>query len=348
MTKELSKFDKAYSEWVQELKERYLTQRLKAHSAVMNYCLEFYWSVGKDIVSKKSENKYGSGFYKKLSLDLQHELPGVKGLSPTNLKYMKYYYELFMDEVANRPQLVDDLKRIPWGHLRTIIDSCKKDSKKAIFFISKTIENNWSRPILLNFLDTDLYERQGKAITNFKNTLPAVQGELAQQITKDPYTFDFLSLREEYDETELKDALIKNIEKFLLELGRGFAYMGREFRLEIGDEEKFMDMLFYNTNLHCYVVVEVKISKFKASDLGQLGLYVSAVNHILKKDTDNPTIGLLICKSKDNIVAQYSLESSALPIGISEYELSKLYPTDFKSSMPTIEEIEESLKDKDL
>ena len=346
MAKKLEVYDKDYSVWVQELKERYLTQRLKAHSAVMNYCLEFYWSVGKDIVSKQSENKYGSGFYKRLSLDLQNELPGVKGLSPTNLKYMKYYYELFMEEVLIRPQLVDELKRIPWGHLRCIIDSCKGDAKKAIFFINETLENNWSRPVLLNFLDTDLYERQGKSITNFTNTLPAVQGELAQQITKDPYTFDFLKLREKYDEDDLKEALISNIEKFLLELGRGFAYMGREFRLEIGKEEKFMDMLFYNTNLHCYVVVEVKISKFKAGDLGQLGLYVSAVNHILKKDVDNPTIGLLICKSKDNIVAQYSLESSALPIGISEYELSKLYPSDFKSSMPTIEEIEESLLSK--
>ena len=343
MAMKLEVYDKDYSVWVQELKERYLTQRLKAHSAVMNYCLEFYWSVGKDIVSKQSENKYGSGFYKRLSLDLQNELPGVKGLSPTNLKYMKYYYELFMEEVLIRPQLVDELKRIPWGHLRCIIDSCKGDAKKAIFFINETLENNWSRPVLLNFLDTDLYERQGKSITNFTNTLPAVQGELAQQITKDPYTFDFLKLREKYDERDLKEALITNIEKFLLELGRGFAYMGREFRLEIGKEEKFMDMLFYNTNLHCYVVVEVKISKFKAGDLGQLGLYVSAVNHILKKDIDNPTIGLLICKSKDNIVAQYSLESSALPIGISEYELSKLYPSDFKSSMPTIEEIEEFL-----
>ena len=347
MAKKLEVYDKDYSVWVQELKERYLTQRLKAHSAVMNYCLEFYWSVGKDIVSKQSENKYGSGFYKRLSLDLQNELPGVKGLSPTNLKYMKYFYELYAD-TPNRQQFADDFKEdalfsIPWAHHMIIIDKCKNNTAKACFFVNQTLEHNWSRPVLLNFLDTDLYERQGKSITNFTNTLPAVQGELAQQITKDPYTFDFLKLREKYDERDLKEALITNIEKFLLELGRGFAYMGREFRLEIGKEEKFMDMLFYNTNLHCYVVVEVKISKFKAGDLGQLGLYVSAVNHILKKDVDNPTIGLLICKSKDNIVAQYSLESSALPIGISEYELSKLYPLDFKSSMPTIEEIEEFL-----
>ena len=347
MANEITVFDKEYSSWVQELKNRYLQQRLKAHSAVINYCLEFYWSVGKDIVSKQSENKYGSGFYKKLSNDLKNELPGVKGLSPTNLKYMKYYYELFKDETENRPQLVDDLRTIPWGHIRYIIDSCKGNAQKALFFVYKTLENNWSRPILLNFLDTDLYERQGKAVSNFSATLPSVQGNLAQEITKDPYSFDFLSLREDYEEAELKDALIQNIEKFLLELGRGFAYMGREFRLEVGSEEKFMDMLFYNTNLHCYVVVEVKITKFKPADLGQLSFYVSAVNHILKKDSDNPTVGLLICKNKDNIVAQYALEGSAVPIGISEYELSKLYPTDFKSSMPSIEEIEESLKDKE-
>ena len=346
MTTTLASFDKEYTAWVQELKARYLQQRLKAHSAVMNYCLEFYWSVGKDIVSKQSENRYGSGFYKRLSDDLKSELPDVKGLSPTNLKYMKYYYELFKDETENRPQLVDDLRSIPWGHLRYIIDSCKENPKKALFFVHKTLENNWSRPMLLNFLDTDLYERQGKAISNFSSSLPSVQGELAQAITKDPYSFDFLTLRENYEEAELKDALIQNIEKFLLELGRGFAYMGREFRLEVGSEEKFMDMLFYNTNLHCYVVVEVKITKFKPADLGQLGFYVSAVNHILKKEGDNPTVGLLICKNKDDIVAQYSLEGTAVPIGISEYELSKLYPADFKSSLPSIEEIEQSLKNK--
>ena len=239
------------------------------------------------------------------------------------------------------------LKRIPWGHIRCIIDACKGNARKAIFFIIKTIQNNWSRSVLLNFLDTDLYERQGKSITNFSYTLPVVQGELAKEITRDPYIFDFLSIREKYNEAEIKNALIENIESFLLELGQGFAYMGREFRLEVGNEEKFMDMLFYNTNLHCYVVIEVKIKKFKPEDLGQLGLYVSAVNHILKKEEDNPTIGLLICKSKDNIVAQYSLEGSTQPIGISEYEFSKLYSANFKNSMPTIEEIEKTLKDKE-
>ena len=168
-------------------------------------------------------------------------------------------------------------------------------------------------------------------------------GDLAQQITKDPYSFDFLSLRTDYDEKELKDALIGNIEKFLLELGKGFAYMGREFRLEVGSTEQFLDMLFYNTNLRCYIVIEVKTGKFEPSFIGQLGTYVAAVNHILKTEHDNPTLGILICKDKDNILAKYSLESSAEPLAVSEYELAKLYPVDFKSSLPTIEEIESEL-----
>ena len=197
---------------------------------------------------------------------------------------------------------------------------------------------------MLNFLDTDLFERQGKAITNFAHTLPEPLSDLAQQITKDPYNFDFLTLTERYEEKELKQAWIGNIERFLMELGKGFAYMGREYRLEVGGEERFIDMLFYHTGLHCYVVIEVKVQKFDPADLGQLGFYVSAVNHILKKDGDNPTIGLLVCKTKDDVVAQYTLEGINLPLGISEYELSKLYPADFKCSLPTIAEIEGELR----
>ena len=198
--------------------------------------------------------------------------------------------------------------------------------------------------MLLNFLDTDLYERQGKAITNFKLALPAPQSDLAQEMTKDPYNFDFLAISEDYREKELKDALEDIIRKFLLELGTGFAYVGREYRIVIGQTEKFIDMLFYNLNLRCYVVIEIKTGKFESENIGQLGTYVAAVNHILKKDIDNPTLGLLICKSKDNVLAQYALESTSQPIGVSEYELSKLYPIDFKSSLPSIEELENELK----
>ena len=300
-------------------------------------------------------------------------MPGVKGFSPTNLKYMSYFYKLYaplqancpqladnfieglyiadiqrvVAQSKNRPQTADDVKLlflIPWDHHRRIIDKCKGNMDKSLFFVRKTWENNWGRDVLLNWLDTDLYERDGKAITNFHATLPAVQSDLAQQITKDPYQLDFLNLREKYDEHDIEEELVNNVTRFLLELGKGFSYMGRQFRLEIGQQEFFPDLLFYNAHLHAYVVIELKAQSFHPSFLGQLSFYVSAINHQFKTDIDNPTIGLLICKNKDNVVAKYALEAYKEPMGISEYQLSKLFPKDFKSSMPTIEELEKGLK----
>ncbi len=212
-----------------------------------------------------------------------------------------------------------------------------------MFFVQKTLENNWSRDTLINFLDTNLYERDGKAINNFELVLPDEEKELAKQITKDPYNFDFLAITNNYNEKELKTALIDNIQKFLLELGTGFAFVGRETRLLVGESEFFTDLLFYNIKIHAYVVIEVKISKFKPSDLGQLGTYVSSINHLLKSGNDNPTLGILICKDKDEIVAEYSLENYNIPIGISSYELNKILPIELKTSLPTIEELEKEL-----
>ena len=254
-------------------------------------------------------------------------------------------------EKENLPQVVansDDYKNIfliPWGHHKIIIDKYRNDQQKALFYVNKVIENNWSRAVLLNFLDTDLYEREGKAVTNFKHTLPAVQGDLAQAITKDPYNFDFLTLTERYNEKELKDALMDNITRFLLELGNGFSFVGREYRIEIGETENFIDMLFFNIKLKCYVALEVKVTKFDPSFAGQLGTYVVAVNHQLMEDWQNPAVGLLVCKSMDKVEAQYALESTSQPLGVSSYELSKLIPEDFKGSLPTIEEIEAELND---
>ncbi len=235
--------------------------------------------------------------------------------------------------------------KIPWGHNRLIIDKCKGDKKKALFFVKETLTNNWSRATLLNFLDTNLYDRQGKAISNFKLSLPAEKSDLAQEITRDPYDFDFLTLRSDYDEKELKDALMDNLQSFFLELGKGFALMGREYRLVIGKTEQFLDMLFYNVQLHCYVVVEIKVREFDPRDMGQLTTYVAAVDDMLRSDIDGQTIGLLICKTKDNVLAQYAANGIKYPVGISEYKLSNILPENYKSSMPTIQEIEEELKD---
>ena len=249
-----------YKDWLVELKERFYSHRLKASCATNGYLLDFYWKLGRDIEAKQYTNTYGSGFYKNLSQDLKNEMPGVKGFSPTNLKYMSYFYKLYAPLQANCPQLADNFKLlflIPWDHHRRIIDKCKGNMDKALFFVRKTWENNWGRDVLLNWLDTDLYERDGKAITNFQATLPAVQSDLAQQITKDPYQLDFLNLREKYDEHDIEEELVNNVTRFLLELGKGFSYMGRQFRLEVGQQEFFPDLLFYNAHLHAYVVIDL-------------------------------------------------------------------------------------------
>ena len=384
MSKSINILDKEYTQWIKELSSRYCKSQIKAAVKVNEEMLRFYWELGKDIVERDAENKYGKRFYATLSKDLENELDS-SGFSVTNLKYSKYFFCLYNDalqsylnETENRPQLVDgladeirpqvvdkservvslqdgtkliglilhDLFSVPWGHHRFIIDKCKGDSQKALFYVHQTVENGWSRAMLLNFLDTDLYERQGKALTNFNRTLPDETSDLAQELTKDPYDFAFTGITGRYNERLLKDALLNNITRFLVELGTGFAYVGKEYRIQVGEREQFIDLLFYNLNLSCYVVIEVKIGKFEFADVGQLGGYVVSCNHILRKEgRDNPTIGLLICKEKDRIQAQYALESSSQPLGISEYELEKFYPEKIEGTIPTIKEIEEKLKD---
>ena len=344
----LVNMDKEYLEWVKDVVARYRQSQIKAAVKVNQELLAFYWSLGKDIVDLKAESKWGEKFYKTLSADLCAKLPDVHSFSETSLKYIKYFYSTYSQLIAFRPQLEDELKTklfsIPWGHQRVLLDKFKDNPEKALFFVQKVQEQNWSRAVLLNFVDTDLYERQGKAISNFSTVLPAPQSDLAQEITKDPYNFNFLTLDKKYDEKDLKDALVSNVSKFLIEMGSGFAYLGREYRIVAGDTEQFMDLLFYNTFAHCYVVVEVKTTKFEGSFLGQLSTYVSCANHLLKREGDNPTIGLLICKSKDNVYAQYSLEGYNQPLGISGFEGINILPDDYKHSLPSIEEIENELK----
>lgn len=287
----LIKADQEYNLWVKDIKKRYQQSQIKAAVQVNSELLKFYWSLGRDIINLHAENRWGTHFFENLSQDIKSMIPDVKGFSTTNLRYMKRYYQLFpdVDEKLigeNVAQVGAEIYKIPWGHVKCIINKCRNNPLKAIFYVHKTIEHNWSRAILMNFLDTDLYERQGKALSNFSFSLPKEQSDLAQQITKDPYNFDFLTIREGYNEKELKDALMDNIQKFLLELGTGFAFVGREYRIVIGSSEEFIDMLFYNIRLHCYVVVEVKVVEFKPADIGQLGTYVAAVNHILKGKDD--------------------------------------------------------------
>ena len=364
MEKSITILDKEYKNWITDLSSRYRKSQIKAAIKVNGEMLQFYYSLGKDIVTMKAESKWGSGFMKNLSMDLQAQNPGATCFSQTNLLYMKNFYLLYSAYLEDKEispqageqlsdksltpqveeQIAKDIFSVPWGHHKLLVDKFKKQPQKALFFVRQTIQNGWSRDMLLNNVGTDLYERQGKALTNFKYTLPKETSELAQELTKDPYNFAFTEITGTYNEKVLKEALLQNITKFLLELGTGFAYVGKEYRLQIGERERFIDLLFYNLTLSCYVVIEVKIGEFDFADVGQLGGYVVSCNHILRKEgRDNPTIGLLVCKQKDNLIAQYSLESSSQPLGISEYELEKLYPEKVEGTMPSIEELEQNL-----
>lgn len=354
--KSITILDPNYKDWIKELSLRYRKSQIKAAVKVNREMLSFYWSVGKDITEKEYDNKYGSAFYKNLSVDLIAELPNVEGLSERNLRYMKSFYTLYSScmktlpqSVAKSeneilPQLVAELSSVPWGHHRLIIDKCKGNVEMALFYVRKVNQEGWSRDMLLNFISTDLYERQGKSLSNFNNTLPSVMSDLAQEITRDPYNFAFTGITGKYNESLLKKALVKNVTQFLLELGTGFAYVGKEHRLQIDTKEKFIDLLFYNLNLSCYCAIEVKIGEFDFQDMGQIQGYVVAVNHLLRKEgRDNPTIGILICKSKNNTLAQYALEGTTQPIAISEYDLQRLYPEKVEGTIPTIAEIENAI-----
>ena len=364
-----------FKSWVSQLKQDIRSAQIKAAIKVNTELLRLYWRMGADICEKQKSASWGDGWLKELSRELMTEFPDMKGLSHRNLQYIRQWYLFYNQENTIVQQVVaqledvnvqhpvakldDDMRQqpvaqisedvffsVPWGHHLYIISQCK-DVSRAVFYLKKTVENGWSRAALLNYLDTNLYERQGKAVNNFNRLLANPQSELAAQTLKDPYNFDFLTLDGEYRERELEHALTHNVTRFLLELGTGFAFVGSQVPLQVGEDTVYPDLLFYHLELRCYVVVELKVTKFKGEHLGQLGVYVSAVNHIKKKPTDNPTIGLLICKTKNNVMAQYALESTNQPIGISEYQLSKLMPEHIQSQLPTIEDIEATLSDND-
>ena len=362
-----------FKSWVSQLKKDIRSAQIKAAIKVNTELLRLYWRMGAGICEKQKSASWGDGWLKELSRELMAEFPDMKGFSYRNLRYIRQWYEFYYQRITiwqqpvaklgeyNGQQVVAQLDNVnmqqpvaqiseeaffsvPWGHHLYIISQCK-DVNRAVFYLKKTVENGWSRAVLLNYLDTNLYERQGKAVNNFTRLLANPQSELAAQTLKDPYNFDFLTLDGEYRERELEQGLTQNVTRFLLELGTGFAFVGSQVPLQVGEDTLYPDLLFYHLELRCYVVVELKITKFKAEHLGQLGVYVSAVNHIKKKPTDNPTIGLLICKTKNNVMAQYALESTNQPIGISEYQLSKLMPENIQSQLPTIEDIEATLSD---
>ena len=355
--------NKEYKAWLAELKLKVRKAQLKAAVKVNSEMLLFYWDLGADIAVKQARAKWGDGFLLQLSKDLTAEFPDMKGFSLSNLKYVKQWYQFYAGDktisqqpvglIAKQPvpqlaadtisrQPVAQIIQIPWGHNIAIISKCK-NIKEALFYVQNTLQHNWSRDVLVHQIESGLYKREGKSVTNFDLALPKPQSDLARQTLKNPYIFDFLSMRKDYDERDLETALINHVTQFLLELGAGFSFLGRQVPIQVGTKEFFIDLLFYHTRLHCYVVVELKTGDFEPANAGQLNFYIKAVDSQLCEDGDNPTIGLLLCKSREKLVAEYALSDIHKPIGVSEYKLTHKLPKKLKSSLPTIEEIEKEL-----
>ncbi len=365
-----------YFSWIGELKKRYRATQIKAAVSVNTALLDFYWSLGKDISERYPGKKRNAHFFAELSADLKVAIPEANGFSVRNLQHIQRFYEFYscakqlvsrkvertisyrqqlvadktpnayLQQVAedNLPQVVADLiMQVPWGHHIVIMNKCGGDVEKALFYVRKTVENGWSRNVLAIEIDGDLYSRQGKAVTNFALTMPEADSDLAQQLTKDPYIFEVQGLSEKYRETELTKAMCENIVRLLNSMGKGFAFVGREYVVEMNGEEYRMDLLFYLIPMHRYFVVEVKNTPFKPEYLGQLQGYVATCDMMLNTSLENPAIGLLVCRGKNAPLAKYLLNKIDMPIGISDYELMCKVPDDFKSQLPTIEEIETEL-----
>ena len=331
-----------YKAFIHGIKQRVQSAQIKAAFTVNQALLQLYWDLAELMVEKQQTTAWGDGFLLQMSRDLQAEFPDMKGFSKRNLELMRQWYRFWSEQPAIAKQLV---AQIPWGHNLVIISKIK-NIEEAAFYVQKTMQNNWSRVVLTHQIESNLYQRQGKAISNFQATLPTLQSDLAIETLKDPYLFDFLSLTEKYNEKELETALVDHVTRFLLELGAGFSYLGRQYKLEVSGDEFFIDLLFYHVKLHCYVVVELKTVKFKPEFAGQLNFYVSAVDGVLKSESDNATIGILICKSKNDTVVEYALKDIHKPIGVSEYLITQNLPDEFKSSLPSIAEIEAELNDE--
>ncbi|TQF66179.1 PDDEXK nuclease domain-containing protein [Pseudoalteromonas luteoviolacea] len=327
-----------YSTWLENLKTEVRQSQQKASLSVNSELINLYWSIGRQLTEKSKISSWGSKVLEQLAIDLKSSFPKMKGLSLTNLKYMRSFAEAWPDFEIGQ-QLVD---QIPWGHNIALIQqiSC---SEERLWYVKKTIEHGWSRAVLLNQIESKLYLRQGKAVNNFKDTLPKPSSELAVQTLKDPYNFDFLGLTEEAKEADIESALIKHISAFLLELGSGFALVGQQYNLTVGGDDFFIDLLFYHLKLRCYIVIEIKADKLTPKDVGQLDFYLAAVDGELKRDDDAPTIGLLLCKQRNRVVAEYAVRNKNSPIGIAEYTLSEALPKELQGSLPPIEQLESML-----
>lgn len=357
--------DNSYKNWIQELKLRIYSAQLKASVSVNSEMIMLYWDIGKSIFEKQNEFNWGSKIVEEMAKDLKNELPDTNGFSRSNLFAMRKFYLFYKDsELVQQPVgLIDKnnnhsnselvhqaggqlkheniLTKIPWGHHVSILGKCATISE-AHFYINQTIQNNWSRNVLEMQLKSKLMERQGNALHNFELTLPKPQSDLARETLKDPYKFDFLTLETDIQEVFLEKSLTENIAQFLLELGKGFAFVGRQYPIKVGSKDRKIDLLFYHLKMHCYIVIDLKMGDFEPEFAGKMNYYLTAVDRLLKSDSDNPSIGIILCKSKEKIEVEFSLQDINKPIGISEFTFNEL-PKNIQKNMPTIEEIENEL-----
>jgi predicted nuclease of restriction endonuclease-like (RecB) superfamily len=339
MNRKITAIPPDYADWLADIKARVVAARQRAALAANAELIRLYWQIGRDILQRQAAQGWGSKVIERLARDLREAFPEMKGFSRANLLYMRAFAETWPDEAIVQ-QLAGQL---PWFHLVLLITRLK-DAPTREWYARRAIAEGWSRATLEIQIRNRLHERQGQAVTNFDARLPVPHSELAHETLKDPYLFDFLGLGDEAHEREIENALVRHITKFLLELGSGFAFMGRQFRIEVSGKEFFIDLLFYHARLKCYVVVELKATEFKPEHAGQLNFYLTAVDRQVKAPEDKPTIGLLLCKTQDRLVVEYALSGIEKPIGVAEYQLVRALPEPLVTSLPTVEELESELR----
>ncbi len=344
-----------YGDLLEDLKVRIRTAQLKAALSVNRELIQLYWDIGNLIVERQRMEGWGKAVVERLATDLQREFPGVAGFSPRNIWRMRAFYLAYTKETQILPRPVAELDEknlprpvaeIPWGHNTDLLDKVKNPLER-LWYAQQTIANGWSRTMLLHWVESDLFSRQGRAVTNFKTALPAPQSDLAAEVVKDPYNFDFLTLRAGAAERELEHGLLDHIRKFLLELGAGFAFVGQQVHLEVDGEDFYLDLLFYHLRLRCYIVIDLKAQAFKPEYAGKMNFYLSAVDDLLRHPDDKPSIGLILCKTRKKIIAEYALRNVTKPVGVARYvtKLVETLPAQFRKSLPSTKELEEELKE---
>ncbi|MGR7921609.1 PDDEXK nuclease domain-containing protein [Zobellella denitrificans] len=331
-----------YAQWLGELKTRIHRAQQRAAQAVNRELVLLYWQIGQDILQRQKREGWGAKVIERLAQDLRNAFPDMRGFSRANLMYMRAFAEAWPD-----PAIVQQaVGQLPWGHNLVLLSKLETPEMR-LAYARRALEHGWSRNVLNIHIERRLLEREGQAVGNFSNSLSSPHSDLAHESLKDPYLFDFLGIGKEANERAIEDAIVGHITQFLLELGAGFAFVGRQVHIEVGGDDFFIDLLFYHLKLRCYVVVELKAGAFKPEHTGQLSFYLSAVDAKVKTEQDNPTIGLLLCKSKNKVVAEYALRDSSKPIGVAEYQLMEALPEELQTSLPTIDAIEQALADKD-